>query len=125
MSIRSVRKYLRKLNKDHQYIIGYSFSAPFFLMADTFSIPAKSDILYHVGIPRILSVINFPLIRRFSTTSDTMIAIKIPGYIKRMVAILDRKKNQQKPVRLSQVILNDHADNTLQIFITVVSQFRG
>src|SRR5689334_21121925 len=45
------------------------------------------------------------------------------GYILRTVAILDRKKINRSLIAFSQVLLNDHAADTLKQFETEIAKF--
>lgn len=45
------------------------------------------------------------------------------GYIKRIVAILDRKKINRSLIAFSHVLLNDHTAETLRTFETEVAKF--
>lgn len=49
--------------------------------------------------------------------------LKDQGYIKKIVAILDRKKVGSNLIAFSQVLLNGHAANTLNDFEREVSKF--
>ena len=49
--------------------------------------------------------------------------LKEEGYIRRIVAILDRKKINKSLIAFSHVLLNDHTANTLATFEKEVSRF--
>jgi len=49
--------------------------------------------------------------------------LKEQGYIKKIVAILDRKKINRNLIAFSQVLLNDHTAKTLNDFEQEVSKF--
>ena len=67
--------------------------------------------------------ISFKLRKSIATVHERIRRLKDQGYIKRMVAILDRKKINKSLIAFSQVILNDHADVTLQKFTQEVAKF--
>src|ERR1700761_7066895 len=67
--------------------------------------------------------ISFKLRKSIATVHDRIRRLKADGYIKRTVAILDRKKIQKNLIAFSHVLLNDHAFETLQNFESEVSKF--
>jgi len=58
-----------------------------------------------------------------TTIHERVRKLKELGYIKRTVAILDRKKINRNLIAFSQVLLNDHAHETLGTFEREVSKF--
>lgn len=58
-----------------------------------------------------------------ATVHERIRKLKDEGYIKRIVAILDRKKINRGLIAFSQVLLNDHAAETLATFEREVSRF--
>ncbi|MCY1513268.1 DNA-binding transcriptional activator DecR [compost metagenome] len=58
-----------------------------------------------------------------ATIHERIRRLKSEGYIRKVVAILDRKKVGSNLIALSQVLLNDHAASTLQNFEREVSKF--
>lgn len=67
--------------------------------------------------------ISFRLHRSVATVHERVKRLKREGYIKKMVAILDRKKINQGLIAFSQVLLNDHAAETLAGFEREVAKF--
>ncbi|RXK81030.1 Lrp/AsnC family transcriptional regulator [Filimonas effusa] len=67
--------------------------------------------------------IAFRLHRSVATVHERVKRLKREGYIKKMVAILDRKKINQGLIAFSQVLLNDHAAETLAGFEREVAKF--
>jgi len=65
----------------------------------------------------------YALNKSVATVHERIRRLKESGYIKRMVAILDRKKINKGLVAFSQVLLNDHAAKTLTDFETEVVKF--
>jgi Lrp/AsnC family leucine-responsive transcriptional regulator len=66
---------------------------------------------------------SYKLHKSIGTIHQRIIRLKEQGYIKRTVAILDRKKIDKGLIAFSQVVLNDHADATLNGFTQAVSKF--
>lgn len=58
-----------------------------------------------------------------ATIHERIKRLKEAGYIKRTVAILDRKKINRNLIAFSQVLLNDHTHETLGNFEKEVSKF--
>lgn len=58
-----------------------------------------------------------------ATVHDRIKRLKELGYIKRFVAILDRKKINKGLIAFSQVLLHDHAASTLAAFEKEVVKF--
>ena len=58
-----------------------------------------------------------------ATVHDRIRRLKELGYIKRIVAILDRKKINKGLIAFSQVLLHDHAASTLSTFEKEVVKF--
>lgn len=58
-----------------------------------------------------------------ATIHERIRRLKEAGYIKRTVAILDRKKINRNLIAFSQVLLNDHTHETLGTFEKEVSKF--
>ncbi len=58
-----------------------------------------------------------------ATVHERIRKLKEEGYIKRIVAILDRKKINRGLIAFSQVLLNDHTAETLTTFEQEVSKF--
>ncbi len=67
--------------------------------------------------------ISFQLRKSVATIHERTRKLKEQGYIKRTVAILDRKKINKSLIAFSQVVLNDHADSTLSQFTQSVEKF--
>lgn len=67
--------------------------------------------------------ISAQLYKSVATIHDRIKRLKELGYIKRIVAILDRKKIDKGLVAFSQVLLNDHTVKTLTVFETEVVKF--
>jgi len=67
--------------------------------------------------------ISFKLHKSIATVHERTRRLKEQGYIKRVVAILDRKKINKSLIAFSQVLLNDHAADTLAGFESEVSKF--
>lgn len=67
--------------------------------------------------------IAFQLNKSVATVHDRIRRLKDQGYIKKVVAILDRKKINKGLIAFSQVLLNDHTANTLATFEKEVSKF--
>jgi len=68
-------------------------------------------------------VIAFTLRKSLATVHERIRRLKEEGYIKRCVAILDRKKINKGLIAFSQVLLNDHAAGTLSKFEEEVVKF--
>lgn len=58
-----------------------------------------------------------------TTVTESIKRLKDRGYIKRIVAILDRKKIDRSLIAFSHVLLNDHAASTLAAFEKQIIQF--
>ncbi|MDN5288120.1 MAG: Lrp/AsnC family transcriptional regulator [Mucilaginibacter sp.] len=67
--------------------------------------------------------ISFTLRKSIATVHERIRRLREQGYIKRSVAILDRKKINRNLVAFSQVLLNDHALSTLAKFEEEVVKF--
>lgn len=67
--------------------------------------------------------ISFKLRKSIATIHERIRRLKDQGYIKRVVAILDRKKINKSLIAFSQVLLNDHAADTLLQFEKEVAKF--
>lgn len=67
--------------------------------------------------------IAYQLHKSVATVHERIKRLKELGYIKRVVAILDRKKINKGLVAFSQVLLNDHAARTLSNFEKEVVKF--
>jgi DNA-binding Lrp family transcriptional regulator len=67
--------------------------------------------------------ISYKLNKSIATIHERIRRLKEQGYIKRMVAILDRKKINKSLIAFSQVVLNDHMESTLTQFTESVAQF--
>lgn len=67
--------------------------------------------------------ISFKLKKSIATIHERTRKLKDQGYIKRVVAILDRKKINKSLIAFSQVLLNDHAAATLTGFEQEVAKF--
>ncbi len=67
--------------------------------------------------------ISYQLHKSIATIHERIRRLKSEGFIKRIVAILDRKKINNGLVAFSQVLLNDHAAGTLSAFEREVAKF--
>ena len=67
--------------------------------------------------------ISFTLRKSIATVHERIRRLREQGYIKRSVAILDRKKINRNLIAFSQVLLNDHALSTLSKFEEEVVKF--
>jgi Lrp/AsnC family leucine-responsive transcriptional regulator len=67
--------------------------------------------------------ISFNLRKSIATIHERIRRLKGQGYIKKSVAILDRKKVDKNLIAFSQVLLNDHTTNTLNAFEQEVVKF--
>jgi len=67
--------------------------------------------------------ISFKLHKSIATIHERIRRLKEQGYIKRMVAILDRKMIDRNLIAFSQVLLNDHTADTLNNFEQEVIKF--
>ena len=67
--------------------------------------------------------ISYQLHKSVATIHDRTRRLKELGYIKRIVAILDRKKINKGLIAFSQVLLHDHAAKTLAAFEKEVVKF--
>jgi DNA-binding Lrp family transcriptional regulator len=67
--------------------------------------------------------IGYRLLKSVATIHDRVRRLKEDGYIKRIVAILDRKKVQKNLIAFSHVLLSDHSFDTLSNFEREVSRF--
>jgi Lrp/AsnC family leucine-responsive transcriptional regulator len=67
--------------------------------------------------------VAYKLRKSIATIHERIRRLKEQGYIKRTVAILDRKKINRNLLAFSQVLLNDHTATTLNTFEKEVSKF--
>lgn len=67
--------------------------------------------------------ISFKLRKSVATVHERVRKLKEQGYVKRVVAILDRKKVDKGLIAFSQVLLNDHTASTLKQFEEEVAKF--
>jgi Lrp/AsnC family transcriptional regulator, leucine-responsive regulatory protein len=67
--------------------------------------------------------ISYQLHKSVATIHERIRRLKEQGFIKRIVAILDRKKINTGLIAFSQVLLNDHAAETLSSFEREVVKF--
>jgi Lrp/AsnC family leucine-responsive transcriptional regulator len=67
--------------------------------------------------------ISFKLHKSIATIHERIRKLKEHGYIKRTVAILDRKKVNRNLIAFSQVLLNDHTKETLSTFEREIAKF--
>jgi len=67
--------------------------------------------------------IAYEMNKSVATTHDRIRRLKESGYIKKTVAILDRKKIGKNLIAFSHVLLSDHAFETLKTFETEVAKF--
>lgn len=67
--------------------------------------------------------LSFKLNKSIATIHERIKKLKEQGYIKKIVAILDRKKINKNLIAFSQVLLNDHTAKTLIEFENEVSKF--
>lgn len=67
--------------------------------------------------------IAYKVNKSIATIHERVKKLKELGYIKRIVAILDRKKINKSLIAFSQVLLNDHAAATLLLFEQEVAKF--
>lgn len=65
----------------------------------------------------------YKLRKSVATIHERVRKLKKQGYIKKIVAIVDRKKIGRSLLAFSQVLLNDHAAETLATFEREVSRF--
>ncbi|MHA4894363.1 Lrp/AsnC family transcriptional regulator [Pedobacter sp. PWIIR3] len=65
----------------------------------------------------------YKLNKSIATVHERIRRLKDQGYIKRIVAILDRKKINKGLLAFSQVLLKDHTSDTLYAFEQEVSKF--
>ncbi|WP_316765772.1 Lrp/AsnC family transcriptional regulator [Pedobacter frigiditerrae] len=63
------------------------------------------------------------LYKSVATVNERIRRLKSLGYIKRIVAIVDRRKIDRNLIAFSQVLLNDHAADTLKGFEEEVVKF--
>jgi Lrp/AsnC family transcriptional regulator, leucine-responsive regulatory protein len=93
---------------------------------------AQSELdVFDVNILRILQKdasltnkeIASQLNKSVATVHERVRRLKEQGYIKRVVAILDRKKINKSLIAFSQVLLHDHTAETLATFEREVSKF--
>lgn len=61
--------------------------------------------------------------KSIATIHERIRRLKEQGYIKKVVAILDRKKIDRGLIAFSQVLLKDHTSDTLYAFENEVSKF--
>jgi Lrp/AsnC family leucine-responsive transcriptional regulator len=84
-----------------------------------------------IGIMKLLQVdaaltnkeIAFKLNKSIATIHERIRKLKEQGYIKHIVAILDRKKIDRNLIAFAHVLLNDHAQKTLNDFEEQVAKF--
>lgn len=67
--------------------------------------------------------ISYKLHKSVATIHERIRRLKEQGYIRRVVAILDRKKVDKSLIAFSHVLLKDHSANTLSSFEREVVQF--
>ena len=67
--------------------------------------------------------IAFELDKSVATVHERIRKLKEQGYIKKIVALLDRKKINKGLIAFSQVLLNDHTAKTLATFEKEVAKF--
>jgi Lrp/AsnC family leucine-responsive transcriptional regulator len=67
--------------------------------------------------------ISHRLYKSIATIHERIKRLKDQGYVQRVVAILDRKKINKSLIAFSQVLLNDHAAETLLQFEKEVAKF--
>ena len=67
--------------------------------------------------------IAFELNKSVATIHERIRRLKEQGYIKKIVALLDRKKVNKGLIAFSQVLLNDHTADTLATFEKEVARF--
>src|SRR5580698_3897615 len=67
--------------------------------------------------------ISGKLHKSIATIHERVRKLNEQGYIKRVVAILDRKKINKSLLAFSQVLLNDHTAETLSSFEEEVAKF--
>lgn len=67
--------------------------------------------------------IAFKLSKSIATVHERIRRLKEQGYIKRTVAILDRKKINKNLIAFSQVLLKEHTATTLYAFENEVAKF--
>ena len=67
--------------------------------------------------------ISHKLHKSVATIHERIRRLKEEGYIKRVVAILDRKKIERGLIAFSHVLLKDHSANTLSTFEKEVVKF--
>jgi Lrp/AsnC family leucine-responsive transcriptional regulator len=63
------------------------------------------------------------LYKSIATIHERVRRLKAQGYIKKFVAILDRKKINKNLIAFSHVLMKDHSAQTLNKFETEVSKF--
>lgn len=67
--------------------------------------------------------VAFRLHKSVATIHERTRRLKEEGYIRRVVAILDRKKINKSLIAFSHVLLNDHTAHTLDTFEREVAKF--
>ncbi|TDQ11615.1 DNA-binding Lrp family transcriptional regulator [Pedobacter metabolipauper] len=67
--------------------------------------------------------LSFKLKKSIATIHERIRRLKEQGYIKRVVAILDRKKINRNLIAFSQVLLKEHTATTLVEFENEVAKF--
>jgi DNA-binding Lrp family transcriptional regulator len=67
--------------------------------------------------------VSYKLNKSIATIHERIRRLKDQGYIKRIVAILDRKKINRNLIAFSHVLLNDHTASTLNNFEAEVAKF--
>jgi Lrp/AsnC family leucine-responsive transcriptional regulator len=96
-----------------------SFTIFFFItMINSELDPTDVEILkllqYDAGLTN--KELSYKLHKSIATIHERVRRLKEHGYIKRIVAILDRKKINKNLIAFSQVLLNDHTAETLNTF---------
>jgi Lrp/AsnC family leucine-responsive transcriptional regulator len=67
--------------------------------------------------------LSYKLNKSIATIHERVKRLKEQGYIRRVVAILDRKKINKSLIAFSQVLLNDHTAETLTTFEKEIVKF--
>jgi len=67
--------------------------------------------------------LSYKLNKSIATIHERIKRLKEQGYIRKTVALLDRKKVGSHLIAFAQVLLNDHTVNTLNSFEKEVSKF--
>lgn len=119
---------------ENQLLFLILFGQPIHITAisDTFfSMPTADLDTIDVQILRLLQKdasltnkeIAFELEKSVATIHERIRKLKEQGYIKKIVALLDRKKVNKGLIAFSHVLLNDHTAKTLATFEKEVSKF--